>query len=74
LVRHAEDPVPLIAQGRWQGEIAHQPSGTGGFGYDPVFYLPAQGCTAAELSKSEKALLSHRGQALRLLFSQLDSL
>jgi XTP/dITP diphosphohydrolase len=73
-VRHAEDPIPLIAQGCWQGEIAQQPDGAGGFGYDPVFYLPAQGCTAAQLTKADKAVLSHRGQALRLLVNQLNLL
>lgn len=74
LVRHADDPVPLIAQGCWQGEIAQQIQGDGGFGYDPVFYLATQHCTAAQLSKADKALLSHRGQALRLLVSQLNLL
>lgn len=74
LVRHADDPVPLIAQGCWQGEIATQIQGDGGFGYDPVFYLATQHCTAAQLSKADKALLSHRGQALRLLVSQLNLL
>jgi XTP/dITP diphosphohydrolase len=73
-VRHADDPVPLIAQGCWQGEIAGQTCGDGGFGYDPVFYLPALQCTAAQLSKTDKATLSHRGQALRQLVSQLDLL
>lgn len=72
LVQHADDPVPVIAQGRWAGHISSAPAGQGGFGYDPVFYLPALGKTAAELSKAEKAAQSHRGQALRALVSQLQ--
>ncbi|MCC5852551.1 MAG: RdgB/HAM1 family non-canonical purine NTP pyrophosphatase [Alkalimonas sp.] len=71
-MRHAEDPTPLISHGRWQGLIHQQPQGDGGFGYDPVFFVPEQGCTAAELSKQQKQQLSHRGQALRLLISQLQ--
>jgi len=74
LVRHADDPIPVIAQGCWRGQIANQISGNGGFGYDPVFYLPALGKTAAELSKVEKGQLSHRGQALRSLLTQLEAL
>lgn len=73
LVRHADDPVPLIAHGVWHGEIALTSQGTGGFGYDPVFYLPTLGKTAAELSKAEKAAISHRGQALRQLVSLLPT-
>ncbi|MEN3157006.1 RdgB/HAM1 family non-canonical purine NTP pyrophosphatase [Alkalimonas sp. NCh-2] len=71
-MRHAEDPTPLISHGRWQGVIHQQPQGQGGFGYDPVFYLPELNCTAAELSKAQKQQLSHRGQALRQLLSQLQ--
>ncbi|MEE1999881.1 RdgB/HAM1 family non-canonical purine NTP pyrophosphatase [Alkalimonas sp. MEB108] len=71
-MRHAEDPTPLISHGRWQGVIHHQPQGLGGFGYDPVFYLPELSCTAAELSKAQKQQRSHRGQALRQLLSQLQ--
>lgn len=71
LVTHAEDPVPLIAHGRWAGLITHQVQGDGGFGYDPIFWLPELQKTSAELSKAEKSLLSHRGQALRLLLTQL---
>lgn len=70
-LRHAEDPTPLICQGSWAGEIALTASGQGGFGYDPVFYLPALAKTAAELSASEKQQLSHRGKALRQLLEQL---
>lgn len=73
LVTHAEDPVPLIAHGRWVGQITRQVKGEGGFGYDPIFWLPELQKTSAELTKAEKSMLSHRGQALRLLLSQLRS-
>jgi XTP/dITP diphosphohydrolase len=71
LVMHADDPVPLIAHGRWAGLITREVRGTGGFGYDPIFWLAELEKTSAELSKAEKSLLSHRGQALRLLLAQL---
>ncbi|MFM8467327.1 MAG: RdgB/HAM1 family non-canonical purine NTP pyrophosphatase [Oxalobacteraceae bacterium] len=71
-VRHAEDPQPVIAEGRWQGELIAQPRGEGGFGYDPHFLLPALGKTAAELSAEQKNQLSHRGQALRALMAKLS--
>ncbi len=67
LVRRAEDPEPLIAEGRWQGEVITVPRGTGGFGYDPYFLLPELGATAAELAAEQKNRVSHRGQALRRL-------
>ncbi|WP_136415523.1 RdgB/HAM1 family non-canonical purine NTP pyrophosphatase [Herbaspirillum sp. ST 5-3] len=70
-VRHADDPQPVIAEGRWNGEIIGTPRGQGGFGYDPHFLLPALGKTAAELSAEEKNRLSHRGQALRALVEKL---
>ncbi|MGH8428035.1 MAG: RdgB/HAM1 family non-canonical purine NTP pyrophosphatase [Gammaproteobacteria bacterium] len=66
----AEDPAPLIAEGVWEGEIAAAPRGERGFGYDPVFYLPGRGLTAAELDPAEKDRLSHRAQA----FEQLSQL
>ncbi|MBS1187226.1 MAG: hypothetical protein H6R04_1244 [Burkholderiaceae bacterium] len=72
-VRHADDPQPLIADGRWQGEVVATPRGQGGFGYDPHFWLPPQQCTAAELSSDEKNRLSHRGQALAALTEKLRS-
>jgi len=71
-VRHAEDPQPVIAEGRWDGELIGQPRGEGGFGYDPHFLLPALGKTAAELSAEQKNQLSHRGQALRALVARLS--
>lgn len=71
-VRHAQDPQPLIAEGRWDGEIIATPRGSNGFGYDPFFLLPALGLTAAELSSEQKNSLSHRGQALRELVRKLQ--
>ncbi len=70
-VRHADDPQPVIAEGRWDGEIIAAPRGQGGFGYDPHFWLPSLQKTAAELSAQEKNRLSHRGQALRVLVEKL---
>lgn len=73
-LRHAEDPSPVIAEGVWEGRILRAPRGEGGFGYDPLFLVPALGKSAAELSKEEKNRLSHRGQALRRLCEQLARL
>lgn len=70
-VRHADDPQPVIAEGRWNGEIIAEPRGQGGFGYDPHFLLPELGKTAAELTAEEKNRLSHRGKALRVLVEKL---
>jgi len=70
-VRHADDPQPVIADGRWNGEIMDTPRGAGGFGYDPYFYIPALGKCVAELTADEKNALSHRGQALRALVEKL---
>jgi XTP/dITP diphosphohydrolase len=66
-MRHALDPTPLICQGTWEGRILTEPRGTSGFGYDPVFFVPTHGVSAAELSPEVKNTLSHRGQALRKL-------
>lgn len=63
-MRHAQDPVPVIAQGSWEGVILDAPRGENGFGYDPLFFVPDEGCTSAELAPERKNLLSHRGQAL----------
>jgi XTP/dITP diphosphohydrolase len=71
LVRHADDPEPLIAEGRWHGEVIDSPRGAGGFGYDPYFLLPDLGRTAAELEPHEKHAASHRGKALRRLLALL---
>ncbi len=66
-VRHPYDSSPLIAEGAWEGVIAEQPLGNGGFGYDPLFFLPELGCTSAQLPPQEKNRLSHRGRALQRL-------
>jgi XTP/dITP diphosphohydrolase len=71
LVRHAADPLPLVAEGIWRGEIAVLPRGAGGFGYDPLFLLPELGRTAAELEPGEKNRISHRGKALARLLELL---
>ena len=64
LVRHEKDPAPLLATGAWKGVIALSPSGSGGFGYDPLFRVPGMNCTSAQLQPDEKNRLSHRGKAL----------
>jgi len=71
LVRHADDPQPVICEGEWQGEILDAPRGAEGFGYDPLFGVPALGKSAAELSHEEKNALSHRGQAVQQLVARL---
>jgi len=68
---HADDPTPVIAQGFWEGRILEAPRGEGGFGYDPLFWVPDHGCASAELEAAEKNRLSHRGQALAALRSAL---
>jgi XTP/dITP diphosphohydrolase len=70
-LRHAEDPTPLVFHGSWEGEITRASAGVGGFGYDPIFAVPALGKTAAELSKAEKGAVSHRGKALTLLLEAM---
>ena len=72
LVRHADDPQPLIAEGEWHGEIAQRMRGEGGFGYDPLFWLPQLNKMSAELSRDEKAQISHRAQALHILLQRLQ--
>lgn len=67
MLRQPSDPIPLIAHGSWAGEILAERRGAGGFGYDPLFYVPELGCTAAELSGERKHRLSHRGRALERL-------
>lgn len=71
LVRHADDPQPLIAEAEWHGEIIDTPRGGGGFGYDPYFLLPGLGRTAAELTMEHKNGISHRGKALAALLARL---
>lgn len=71
LVRHADDPQPLIAEAEWHGEILREPRGSGGFGYDPLFLIPELGKTGAELAAHEKNAISHRGRALVKLVARL---
>ena len=71
LVEHADDPLPQIFQGIWQGEILEQAQGENGFGYDPLFWLPELGIASAQMSKTEKNKISHRGQAKQALAQQL---
>lgn len=71
LLRHAADPSPLICEGSWEGLIRLEPAGSGGFGYDPYFFLPELGCSSAQLSADEKNRLSHRGQAMTALKHRL---
>ena len=71
LVHHADDPQPVIAEGEWHGEIAQQERGGGGFGYDPLFWLPQFGRMSAELKPEEKAQISHRALALKVLLQKL---
>lgn len=72
-LRNAQDPTPLVATGRWHGEILTQPQGQGGFGYDPLFWLPQLQQSAAELPKTQKNAISHRGQACVQLLESLKS-
>lgn len=72
-LRHAEDPTPIICQGRWDGYITTTPQGTQGFGYDPVFWVPDLQCTAAQLTLEQKHQYSHRGHALRALLRELQA-
>ncbi|MGV6807993.1 MAG: RdgB/HAM1 family non-canonical purine NTP pyrophosphatase, partial [bacterium] len=67
MMRHAEDPTPIICQGTWEGVIARELSGDQGFGYDPLFYVPEQGCTSAALDRTIKNRISHRAKAMAAL-------
>jgi XTP/dITP diphosphohydrolase len=71
LMRHADDPQPVVTEGEWHGEIIDTPRGAGGFGYDPYFLVPGTGMTAAELPHEEKNRFSHRGKALAQLIERL---
>ncbi|MEW5836266.1 MAG: RdgB/HAM1 family non-canonical purine NTP pyrophosphatase [Pseudomonadota bacterium] len=74
LLRHADDPAPLVAEGRWHGSVLHAPRGEGGFGYDPLFLPDGHALSAAELDKALKNRISHRGQALAQLRARLGDL
>ena len=70
-LRHTDDPTPIICQGTWEGRILNAQHGDAGFGYDPLFYVVDEGCSAAELAAEHKNELSHRGQALRCLLAAI---
>lgn len=74
LVRHARDPAPLLATGRWEGRILASRAGSGGFGYDPVFWVPGEQCSSAQLPAAVKNRISHRARALSALIEQLSAL
>ena len=74
LVRSADDPQPIVAEGEWHGQILDAPRGQQGFGYDPLFYLPDLGKTSAELSPDHKNRISHRGNAARLMWERMKGL
>jgi len=71
LLRHPEDPLPIIAEGIWEGKILLAPQGSEGFGYDPIFWVPEHQCSAAQLPEALKNCLSHRGQAMQNLLQKL---
>lgn len=73
MLKHAHDPQPLIAEGIWEGEILELPRGNSGFGYDPIFFVPEQQCSAAELPAEIKNHISHRGRALSKLRELLNT-
>ncbi len=73
-MRHAEDPTPILCHGVWEGVILSEPRGVGGFGYDPLFFVPTHNCASAELSKDEKNCISHRGKAMQELLQKLSTL
>lgn len=72
-VKDPADPTPIVCQGVWEGEITRSPMGTGGFGYDPVFFIPSLNCTAAELNPTTKHNMSHRGKSLKSFFEVFES-
>ncbi len=71
LVRHADDPLPILCEGLWQGRILHTPRGEQGFGYDPLFWVPERNCSSAELAPQDKNQISHRARAMALLKQRL---
>lgn len=73
-MRHANDPTPLICQGTWEGSILFSPQGDNGFGYDPLFWVPEQRCSSAQLSAEVKNQISHRGKAIQKLLAALQAL
>jgi XTP/dITP diphosphohydrolase len=72
MMRHADDPSPIIAEGAWEGRILESLTGTEGFGYDPLFYVPTHQMAAAQMDSAEKNKISHRGIALKALLERLQ--
>jgi XTP/dITP diphosphohydrolase len=72
-MRHPEDPTPIICQGTWEGLITLNPEGDNGFGYDPLFFIPEFNCTSAQLEKTQKNKISHRGKAMAQLLQRLSA-
>lgn len=72
LMKHENDPTPLVCHGKWEGKILTEQKGENGFGYDPVFFVPEENCASAELDSARKKVLSHRGKALKALFTALE--
>ncbi len=72
-MRHSDDPTPIICDETWEGSILTEPRGEGGFGYDPLFWVSEKNCASAELDKSVKNALSHRGKAMRALLEKLSN-
>ncbi|MBE4609340.1 XTP/dITP diphosphatase [Vibrio navarrensis] len=72
LMRHENDPTPIVCHGTWEGRILTQAHGENGFGYDPIFFVPEENCASAELAPARKKQLSHRGKALQQLFATLN--
>lgn len=70
-IRHPNDPTPIICQGTWEGRILFEPQGGNGFGYDPLFWIPEQSCSSAELAPALKNRISHRGKAMQLLLERI---
>lgn len=73
-MRHADDPTPILCHGVWEGIILTEPRGQGGFGYDPLFFVPTHNCASAELDKAEKNRISHRGKAMQELLQKISIL
>ncbi len=71
-MRHADDPTPILCHGVWEGFILTEPRGEGGFGYDPLFFVPSHQCASAELDKAEKNRISHRGKAMQELLQKIS--
>ena len=73
-LRHAEEPLPIICEGVWEGSILREQQGENGFGYDPLFFSPEHQCSSAELSAEEKAKVSHRGKAMQALLNEMKKI